>query len=54
MAKHYLFFTQKTLPQPNVASLVQVVHSANAAANLGYQTVLAYMSPQKSTFNPIG
>ncbi|MDY6805508.1 MAG: glycosyltransferase family 4 protein [Cyanobacteriota bacterium] len=53
MSKHYIFFTRKVLPQPNVASLVQVVHSANAAANLGYSTVLAYMRQETGTFNPI-
>lgn len=53
MSKHYIFFTRKVLPQPNVASLVQVVHSANAAANLGYSTVLAYMRKETGVFNPI-
>lgn len=52
MSKHYLFFTRRALPQPNVASLVQVVHSANAAANLGYSTVLAYLNPETGGFNP--
>lgn len=51
MPQYYLFFTRNVLPQPNVASLVQVTHSANAAANLGYSTVLAYLG--KNTFNPI-
>jgi len=51
MPQYYLFFTRNVLPQPNVASLVQVTHSANAAANLGYSTVLAYLG--KSSFNPI-
>jgi glycosyltransferase involved in cell wall biosynthesis len=37
----YLFFTRNQLPQP-AAHLVQVAHSANAAANLGYDTVLAH------------
>ena len=51
MPQYYLFFTRNVLPQPNVASLVQVTHSANAAANLGYSTVLAYLG--KTTFNPM-
>jgi glycosyltransferase involved in cell wall biosynthesis len=51
MPQYYLFFTRNVLPQPNVASLVQVTHSANAAANLGYSTVLTYLG--KSSFNPI-
>lgn len=42
MAKRrYLFFTREQLPQP-AAHLVQVAQCANAAANLGYSTVLAY------------
>ncbi|TVQ54851.1 MAG: glycosyltransferase [Spirulina sp. DLM2.Bin59] len=52
MSKHYLFFTRNPLPQPNVASLVQVVHSANAAANLGYSTVLAYLDSAVGKFKP--
>jgi glycosyltransferase involved in cell wall biosynthesis len=51
MSQYYLFFTRNILPQPTVASLVQVTHSANAAANLGYSTVLAYLG--KNTFNPL-
>lgn len=44
--KYYIFFTRNVLPQPQ-AHLVQVAHSANAAANLGYPTVLVYLH-QKS------
>lgn len=40
--KHYLFFTRNPLPQPR-ADLVQVANCANAAANLGYSTVLGYL-----------
>jgi glycosyltransferase involved in cell wall biosynthesis len=53
MSKHYIFFTKRVLPKPNVASLVQVVHSANAAANLGYSTVLVYRRKKTGSFNPI-
>ncbi|WP_342749119.1 glycosyltransferase family 4 protein [Tychonema bourrellyi] len=41
------------MPQPNVASLVQVTHSANAAANLGYPAVLVYLRKGWSAFNPV-
>ncbi|NJO40613.1 MAG: glycosyltransferase family 4 protein [Cyanobacteria bacterium RU_5_0] len=50
--KHYLFFTRHTLPLPR-ADLVQVVNCANAAANLGYSTVLTYLRKAKNGFNPI-
>ena len=53
MSKYYVFFTRNVLPQPNVASLVQVAHSANAAANLGYPAVLVYLRKGWSAFNPI-
>ncbi|NJL67349.1 MAG: glycosyltransferase family 4 protein [Microcoleus sp. SM1_3_4] len=49
----YVFFTRNILPQPNVASLVQVAHSANAAANLGYPTVLVYLRKGWKALNPI-
>ena len=51
MSQYYVFFTRNVLPQPNIASLVQVAHSANAAANLGYSTVLTYLG--NKTFNPV-
>jgi glycosyltransferase involved in cell wall biosynthesis len=53
MTQHYLFYTPNTLPKPNVASLVQVNHSANAAANLGYSTVLAYYRQGWTTLSPL-
>jgi glycosyltransferase involved in cell wall biosynthesis len=53
MSKYYVFFTRNVLPQPNVASLVQVTHSANAAANLGLPAVLVYLRKGWSAFNPI-
>ncbi len=53
MSKYYVFFTRNILPQPNVASLVQVAHSANAAANLGYPAVLVYLRKGWSALNPV-
>ena len=53
MSKHYIFFTRRALPLPNVASQVQVAHSANAAANLGYSTVLVYIYQGQEAINPI-
>jgi len=53
MSKYYVFFTRNNLPQPNIASLVQVVHSANAAANLGYPAVLVYLRKGWSALNPV-
>ncbi|MEG4285822.1 glycosyltransferase family 4 protein [Microcoleus sp. A006_D1] len=53
MSKYYVFFTRNVLPQPNVASLVQVTHSANAAANLGYPAVLVYLRKGWSALNPV-
>ncbi|MEG4047051.1 glycosyltransferase family 4 protein [Microcoleus sp. Pol17_C1] len=53
MSKYYVFFTRNVLPQPNVASLVQVAHSANAAANLGYPAVLVYLRKGWSSLNPV-
>jgi glycosyltransferase involved in cell wall biosynthesis len=41
LKKHYIFFIGEELPQPE-AHLVQSTNSANAAANLGYSTVLVY------------
>ena len=53
MSKYYVFFTRNILPQLNVASLVQVAHSANAAANLGYPAVLVYLRKGWSALNPV-
>src|SRR6476469_907876 len=51
MNKHYIFFTRNVLHQPQ-AHLVQVAHTANAAANLGYSTVLAYLEKGLAALNP--
>ncbi|MBW4660511.1 MAG: glycosyltransferase family 4 protein [Drouetiella hepatica Uher 2000/2452] len=50
MLKHYIFFTRNTLPQPR-ADLVQVANCANAAANLGYSSVLTYLKQQPNWLN---
>lgn len=52
MIKHYLFFTRNSLPQPR-ADLVQVVNCANAAANLGYSSVLTYLDQSDRLKNPL-
>jgi len=53
MTKHYILFTEKTLPQPDVASLVWAAHTANAAANLGYSSVLVYPYQKSKFLKPI-
>lgn len=50
MTKNYLFFTRNSLPQPH-AHLVQVAHSANAAANLGYSSLLVYLKTKEESRN---
>ncbi len=52
MTKYYVFFTRNVLPQP-YAHLVQVAHSANAAANLGYPTALLCLRDQSDSLNPL-
>jgi glycosyltransferase involved in cell wall biosynthesis len=51
--KYYVFFTRSTLPSVDKAHLVHDVHSANAAANLGYPTVLVYLKDALSSYNPL-
>ncbi|BAY07385.1 glycosyltransferase family 4 protein [Calothrix sp. NIES-2098] len=48
LKKHYVFFIGEELPQPE-AHLVQSTNAANAAANLGYSTVLVYPNKQTTT-----
>ncbi|MEM8807587.1 MAG: glycosyltransferase [Cyanobacteria bacterium P01_G01_bin.38] len=52
MTKHYLFYVRDVLPQPK-AHLIQVVQCANAAANLGYPTVLSFTKQGYQALNPI-
>lgn len=50
--KAYLFFVRDPLPQPG-AHLVQIVHLANAAANLGHHTVLVDIDRSQKALNPL-
>lgn len=52
MMKHYVFFTRRVLPQAD-PHLVQIIQCANAAANLGYPAVLAYLRRDLRAMNPI-
>ncbi len=51
MSKHYIFYTRNELPQLDIPSLVQVTHEANAAANLGYSTILVYLKSRTQALN---
>ncbi|MGB7440335.1 MAG: glycosyltransferase [Coleofasciculaceae cyanobacterium] len=53
MIKHYIFFVNKVLPKPNTASLVWAAHSANAAANLGYSSILVYYQEIGHPLKPV-
>ncbi|WP_414570348.1 glycosyltransferase family 4 protein [Nostoc sp. CCY 9925] len=48
--KHYIYFIGDELPQPE-AHLVQSTNAANAAANLGYSTVLVYFDKKVNPKN---
>ncbi|MGK7929719.1 MAG: glycosyltransferase [Spirulina sp.] len=52
MSKYYIFFVGETLPKPE-AHLVQVTNCANAAANLGYPTVLVHFERGWHFLNPL-
>jgi glycosyltransferase involved in cell wall biosynthesis len=52
LKKHYVFFINEELPQPE-AHLVQSTNAANAAANLGYSTVLVYPEKGANANNPV-
>ena len=51
MSRHYIFFTRETLPQPE-AHIVHDVNTANAAANLGYDSILVYLNQRDKSLNP--
>ncbi|MBD2230145.1 glycosyltransferase family 4 protein [Phormidium tenue] len=51
MLRPYLFFIRDTLPQP-AAHLIQTVQCANAAANLGYSTQLAFVDRSATAWQP--
>lgn len=50
---YYLFFSNQLSFQPDTAHEIHDVLCANAAANLGYNTVLAYPDSQLGKYNPI-
>ena len=50
LKQHYIFFIREELPKPE-AHLVQSTNAANAAANLGYSTVLVYPQKGLDSFN---
>lgn len=50
--KYYVFFVRDVLPKP-AAYVVQIVNLANAAANLGYSTVLVSLKKGLKAINPI-
>jgi glycosyltransferase involved in cell wall biosynthesis len=52
MKKYYVFFVRDVLPKP-AAYVVQIVNLANAAANLGYSTVLVSIKKGLKSTNPI-
>jgi len=52
LKKHYIFFIRDELPKPE-AHLVQSTNAANAAANLGYSTVLVYPDKGLAALNPL-
>jgi glycosyltransferase involved in cell wall biosynthesis len=51
--KYYLFFSNHLSLQPDTAHEIHDVLCANAAANLGYSSVLAYPDSTIGTYNPI-
>lgn len=52
MIKHYIVYTKAVLPQPDAAHLVWATNSANAAANLGYPSILVHLAPKEHSLNP--
>ncbi|HEY9762434.1 MAG TPA: glycosyltransferase family 4 protein [Trichocoleus sp.] len=52
MGGYYLFYVNDELPKPE-AHIIQVVQCANAAANLGFSTVLTYLEKGFKAGNPI-
>ncbi|MGI8499880.1 MAG: glycosyltransferase family 4 protein [Hassallia sp.] len=49
----YVFYARELNMQPNTAHQIHDVLCANAAANLGYSTVLIYGNKDNATFNPV-
>lgn len=52
MSKNYIFFTRSILPLPE-AHIIHDVNTANAAANLGYPSILVYLQQREKSLNPI-
>src|SRR5689334_7786318 len=53
MTKHYIFFSRHISLKPGSAHEIHDVLCANAAANLGYSSVLVYPCESNNSFNPI-
>ncbi|NMG19332.1 glycosyltransferase family 4 protein [Brasilonema bromeliae] len=52
LLKNYVFFLTEEIPKPE-AHIIVSANAANAAANLGYSSVLAYPRKGLAAFNPI-
>ncbi|MGH8001103.1 MAG: glycosyltransferase, partial [Brasilonema sp.] len=53
MSKYYLVYSSKLSLKPNTAHEIHDVMCANAAANLGYPTVLVYPNDKQISWNPL-
>ncbi|BAU63137.1 putative glycosyl transferase, group 1 [Stanieria sp. NIES-3757] len=51
MSKYYIIYSHQISLQPNTAHEIHDVQCADAAANLGYPTVLVYPNQQQHNFN---
>ena len=53
MRNKYIYYTDKISMQPDTAHEIHDVHCANAAANLGYSSVLVYPDKGNGALNPV-
>jgi glycosyltransferase involved in cell wall biosynthesis len=53
MSKHYIVYSNKLSFKPGTAHEIHDVLCADAAANLGYSSVLVYPDPSQSFVNPL-
>ncbi|HBE20148.1 MAG TPA: glycosyl transferase family 1 [Cyanobacteria bacterium UBA11149] len=53
MDKHYILFSRNISLKPGNAHEIHDVICANAAANLGYSSVLVYPDPDNTAWNPV-
>jgi len=53
MRNKYIYYTDKISMQPDTAHEIHDVLCANAAANLGYSSVLVYPDKGNAALNPI-